>query len=148
MESQIKQDDQQIKTRWVNLTHLLFIIYFYFVKIIVVACLDFSACFIYISYLGYYIYIGLIDWLDSRSLISGCPQFHSGWLPYTPHAMISGWPSIPRYSAMKQNGYYLCANICGCRKTGWRNPTGFLKNILSVCLFDCIYIVIYDVLEK
>ena len=99
----------------------------------------FSGCFIYISYLGYYIYIGLIDWLDSRSLISGCPQFHSGWLPYTPHAMISGWPSIPRYSATKQNGYYLCANICGCRKTGWRNPTGFLNSYLYCNLCIVIY---------
>ena len=41
--------------------------------------------------------------------------------------LLSGYfikSHIPRYSTLKWNWY--CANVCGCRVTGWRDPTGFL----------------------
>ena len=62
--------------------------YFYFVKIIVVACLDFSACFIYISYLGYYIYIGLMIGRIPAVSLADARSFIADDYPIRPHTMI------------------------------------------------------------
>src|SRR5574338_749829 len=48
-------------------------------------------------------------------------------------------------SVLERNWY--CANIFGCRETGWRDPTGFLTSIYLFTDIDVysVIILIYDI---
>ena len=83
-------------------------------------------------YILAYVYIA-VDWF---------PALYSGWDPIAPpiKRIIFYKSHIPRYSISKRNWY--CANVCGCRETGWRDPTGFLTNIYLISyivIFDCYH---------
>ena len=79
-------------------------------------------------YILAYVYIAVIDF----------PQFlFSGWDPIaSPIKRIIFIKShIPRYLVLKRDWY--CANVCGCRETGWRDPTGFLNIYNNVLFIYC-----------
>ena len=49
---------------------------------------------------------------------------------------------IPYTAIFRLETEWYCANVCGCRETGWRDPTGFLTNIYLISyivIFDCYH---------
>ena len=81
-------------------------------------------------YILAYVYIAVVDF--SHFLFSG-------WDPIAPSIKrIIFNKNIYRDNFVLERNWY-CANIFGCRKTGWRDPTGFLNSIYlisDILIFD------------
>ena len=122
--------------------------YFYFVKNNgCCARLDFSACFIYISYLGYIYILGwLIGWIPAVSL-ADARSFIADDYPIRPTLWLVDDLLYRDILPRSRMGiiYVLTSVDAGNRL----EESNWIPQKYIICLlFGCIYIVIYDVLEK
>ena len=88
----------------------------------------------------------MIGWIPAVSL-ANARSFIADDYPMRPTLLLVDDLLYRDILPRSRMGITMLSNICGCRKTGWRNPTGFLKNILSVVVCLISYIFIYDVLK-